>query len=89
MCDKAYKALKKSDFVGAAAGLTAVLKKVLANTAKREWEKGKDKALGSIYYNLGFNAEAKGDLPQALEFYQKAQEDRARKPPKSVKKAIE
>ncbi len=51
--------------------------------------KGKDKALGSIYYNLGLNAEAKGDLPQALEFYQKAQEDRARKPPKSVKKAIE
>ena len=41
VCDKAYKALKKSDFVGAAAGLNAVLKKVLANTAKREWERAK------------------------------------------------
>ena len=88
-CDSAYKALKKDDFVGAAEKLKAVLEKVLTNTAKREREKGKDKTLGSIYYNLGLTAEAKGDLPLALDFYEKAHEARAKKLPKHVKKAIE
>ena len=88
-CKQAVKLMKMNMLDNAKEVFEAQLQKYLSSEKARKKDKGKDKKVASVYFNLGLIAEMQGDMEKALSSYTEAIVYRIKDPAKKQTRARE